>query len=55
MKLEEISKITNAELIGDANYDIKSIATLPKEAKDEEIAFVFPHRFSKAKKYLKLN
>ncbi len=52
MKLDEIAKIINAELIGDVNFDIHSIATLPKEASDGDLAFVFPNRFSKAKKYL---
>lgn len=55
MKLEEISTITNAELIGDKDREISGIATLPKEAKAGEIAFVFPNRFTKAKKYLAEN
>lgn len=55
MKLEQISKIINAELIGDKNHDIFAIATLPKEAKVQEIAFIFPNNFSKARKYLTQN
>ena len=55
MKLKEISEITNAELLGQDDLDIQGIATLPKEAQANELAFVFPHKFSKAKKYLEEN
>lgn len=52
MKLKDIALIINADLVGDEDYDILNIATLPSEANDNEIAFVFPYRFTKAKKYL---
>lgn len=53
MKLEELAQITGAELQGDASFEIVAIAADPAEAKPEELALVFPSRFSKALKLLK--
>lgn len=52
MKLKDLALIIDGDLHGDESHEIKAIATLPKEARDNEIAFVFPNRFTKAKKYL---
>ncbi len=55
MKTKEIAQIINAQIQGNDNLEIKNIATLPKEAKEAELAFVFPERLTKAKKYLQEN
>lgn len=52
MKLKAILELLDAELAGDENFEVVGIASVPELAQEKEIAFVFSHRFSKAKKFL---
>lgn len=53
MKLEEIAQIANLNIQGDFRYEINSIAALPQAASTEQLALIFPSRFSKASKLFK--
>ena len=52
MNLKEINEIVSGSLKGDESLAIDGIATTPAEAQEGELAFVFPDKFAKAKKYL---
>lgn len=53
MRLEEIAQILEADLQGDGSLEVFSIAPMPESAEAEQIALVFPSKFSKAQKILR--
>ncbi len=53
MKLNELKAITGSRIEGDEDYEVESIAAQPNQASPEQLALVFPGRFSKAEKLLK--
>ncbi len=53
MKLGEIAKITEAELKGDSSFAIDSLAAIPETAEENQLALIFPGKFSKASKLIK--
>lgn len=53
MKLKEIQNLTKAKLEGDPDYSISSIAAMPNQAQEDQLAMIFAHSFNKADKLLK--
>jgi len=51
--LEQISKISSAELQGDSSLSVTAIAVMPEQATSTELAFVFAEKASKALKMMK--
>lgn len=53
MKLKELALITKSIIQGDESNEIESLAATPKLASTQQLALIFPNRFSKAEKLLK--
>ncbi len=53
MKLKELALITKSIIQGNENSEIESLAATPKLASTQQLALIFPNRFSKAEKLLK--
>lgn len=49
VKVSELVKITNADLLGDENFEVTGIARQPEEAKPGELALIFDDKAIKAK------
>jgi UDP-3-O-[3-hydroxymyristoyl] glucosamine N-acyltransferase len=50
VKLSQIQNLTKAKLEGDGDFIISSIAALPQDAKQDQLAVVFQSKFAKAQK-----